>query len=302
MRKLLVCAGALLLLVACGEDSSDVGGATTTSAATTTTAEATSTTAAPTTTAAATTTTTTTTTASLAESLQGKTFVATDVQGYTLVPGTEVTVTFDGDNISATGGCNALSSTWSLDGDVLVVPTMAHTMMACTPPGLMDQETWLSAVLTSKPTVALDGDTLTITAKGSTVTLEAKADLPLEGVTWTVESVDANGATSSVSGSPRPPTVELTGGDLAVDTGCNHGGGPYTLGTGTVTFGAIAITRAACTDPAAQKVEQAMLTVLTGTATYAIDGDTLTLTNGDTALHLRAAPTSSSASSTTTTG
>jgi heat shock protein HslJ len=51
---------------------------------------------------------------------------------------------------------------------------MVPTMMACEPSALMDQETWLDAVLTSKPTVAVDGDTLTITADGATVTLVDK--------------------------------------------------------------------------------------------------------------------------------
>jgi heat shock protein HslJ len=295
--KLLPGAVALAVVVgcvACGVDKADVGGATTT-AATTTTAAGTTTAGATTTTAGSTTTSAT----SLAASLQG-TFVSTDVQGFTLVPGTHVAITFDGSNISANGGCNTLASTWSLDGDVLVVPQMAQTAMACTPAGLMDQDTWLAAVLTSKPTVAVDGDTLTITAKGSTVTLKAEADQALEGVAWTVASVDANGRSQEVAAGGRTPMIELTGGKVAVDTGCNNGNGPYTLGTGTITFGAIAITRALCTDPAAQNVEQAMLAVLQGTASYAIDGDLMTMTNAGTTLHLQAATTATSATTTTT--
>ncbi len=295
--KLLWGAVALVAIVACGEDKTDVGGGTSTTAATTSTAAGSTTAAATTTTAAATT--TTTAGVSLADSLKGS-FVATDVTGFTLVQSTQVEVTFDGANISATGGCNTMTGTWSLDGDVLVVPPMAQTLMACTTPGLGDQETWLAAVLTSKPTVAVSGDTLTITAKGSTVTLKAKEDRPLEGIAWTVETVDANGASQGVSAGGRTPTIEFTGGNIAVDTGCNLGGGSYTLGDGTVTFGPLRLTRAACTDPAGQQVEQAVVAVLTGTATYAIDGDTLSLTNGTTALHLRAATTP--ASTTTSTG
>jgi heat shock protein HslJ len=287
MRTLLAGAGALLLLVACGEDKADLGQVTTTAAATTSTA------------AGGTTAAATATTVSLSEALKG-TFVATDVTGFTLVPGTQVEVTFDGANFSANAGCNTMAGTWSLDGDVLIVPPMAQTLMACTAPGLGDQETWLAAVLTSKPTVAVDGDTLTITAKGSTVTMKAKEDQPLEGVAWTVETVEANDAIQSVSASGRTPTLEFTGGNVAVDTGCNLGGSSYTLGNGTVTFGPMRLTRAACTDPAASQVEQAIVTVLTGTATYAIDGDLLTLTNGATALHLRAATTPASTTTTTT--
>ena len=43
----------------------------------------------------------------------------------------------------------------------------------------------------------------------------------------------------------------------------------------------------ACLDQAAADVEQHVLGVLTGTATFTIDGGTLTLTNGDRGLVAR---------------
>ena len=75
---------------------------------------------------------------------------------------------------------------------------------------------------------------------------------------------------------------------MAVDTGCNTGRGTYTVAGDAVTFGPIATTRMACVDPNGQQVEQAVLTVLTGTATVAIDGPVLTLMNGANGLQLRA--------------
>ena len=80
---------------------------------------------------------------------------------------------FDGDRLAASGGCNQLASTWSVDGDVLVVAEIASTRMACEPATLMDQDTWLSSLLTSDPTVTLDGDTLTLTEGQSSITLAA---------------------------------------------------------------------------------------------------------------------------------
>ena len=59
---------------------------------------------------------TSTTAASIADALRGKTFVSTAVEGYTLVPDTQITLTFDGDNLSAQGGCNTLAGTWSRRG------------------------------------------------------------------------------------------------------------------------------------------------------------------------------------------
>ena len=46
-----------------------------------------------------------------AEDLNGKTFTVTDVEGYTLVPDTVVTLAFDDGNLSAAGGCNILNGT-----------------------------------------------------------------------------------------------------------------------------------------------------------------------------------------------
>ena len=85
-------------------------------------------------------------------------------------------------------------------------------------------------------------------------------------------------AVSSIPAGVRPPTLRFEGGNLAVDTGCNTGRGRYALAGDTITFGPIATTRMACVDPNGQRVEQAVLTVLTGTATSAIDGPVLTLT------------------------
>jgi heat shock protein HslJ len=290
MRLSRIAAGlvALVGLAACGADPSDVPQQSAPpSAAPTSAPGSTSTTATtPPTTAAA---------ASAADSIRGKTYVSTDVQGFTLVPGSEVRVTFDGDNVSANAGCNTLASTWSLEGDVLVVPPMAQTQMACTPTALMDQDTWLHAVLTSRPTLAVDGDKLAIMAQGATLAMidQAAANPPqqLEGPTWTVEAINTASASSTVPAGVRPPTLTFQGGTVAVDTGCNTGSGSYTLGDGTVTFGPIATTRMACVDPAGGQVEQQVLAVLTGTATYAIEGDTLTLTNGANGLVLGPTPT-----------
>ena len=182
---------------------------------------------------------------------------------------------------------------------MLVVPAMAMTQMACTPAALMDQDTWLSAVLTSRPTIALDDNTLTLTAPGAVVTLEdrevANPDLPLEGTTWNVEGLISGDAVSSVPAGGRVPSMVLEDGSVVLDTGCNRGTGGYELGDGTITFGAIATTRAACTDPAATEAEQIVLATLAGTATYEIEADVLTIRSGTNGLVLRGAGDSDAA-------
>ncbi len=278
-------------LAACGDSSPDAdpqAAATTTDPSTGTAGAA-----ATTTTTAPPTAPTTTAAPDLAAALPGHTYVSTAVEGFTLVDGTQIVLTFDGANLAANAGCNQLSSSWSVEGSVLVAPAMAQTEMACDPAALMDQDTWLSSVLTSRPTLTLNGDTLTIAAQGATVTLldreVADPDLPLEGTVWTVDTLVTGDAASSLPAGVRAPTLTLEGGNLLVDTGCNTGRGGYTIAGDAVTFGPIATTRMAC-EPAAMQVEQQVLTVLSGTATFAIDADALTLTNGAGGLVARAAP------------
>ena len=291
-----VVVAAVLVLAACGDDGPAAGTPTapTTepeSSATSDTSEASETTSPGTDATAATE--APTTTVDLATALDGRTFVSTAIEGYQLLEGTQVQLTFAAGNIGANAGCNQLSSGYALEGDVLVVDAMAMTQMACTPASLMDQDTWLSALLTSRPNVALDGDTLTLTSDGTVLTLQDREvtnpDLPLEGTTWNVEGLISNDAVSTVPAGGRVPSLVLADGSVSVDTGCNRGNGGYELGEGEITFGPLATTRAACTDPAAAETERIVLATLTGTAAYEIEADMLTLRNGAEGLMLRAA-------------
>src|SRR5829696_4142498 len=169
--------GAISFL-ACGDASPDPGVAapstTTTAPPTDAVTALTASTTAPATTAPATTAPATTAPADLGAALPGRTFVSTAVEGFTLVDGTQISLTFDTPALAANAGCNTLTGAWAVEGDVLATSGgLAQTEMACDPPALMDQDTWLSSVLTSRPTLTLDGDTLTITAQGATVTLVA---------------------------------------------------------------------------------------------------------------------------------
>ena len=67
-----------------------------------------------------------------------------------------------GDRLTANAGCNGLSGTWRLEGAKLVAGPLMATRMFCE--GKMDQEAAVSALLSGSPTVALEGDRLTLTA------------------------------------------------------------------------------------------------------------------------------------------
>jgi len=162
--------------------------------------------------------------------------------------------------------------------------------MAGNPPALMAQETWFIQLLSSQPTLAVDGDTLTVTSGDAVITMldreVAEPDAQLVGPKWTVESIIMGETAVSV---PQGATAWLqfgADGRLSLNTGCNSGGGPYTADGATITFGAIAMTKMACAGAAGQ-LEQAVMAVLNArTVDYSIDAQTLTLEAGAAGLQL----------------
>jgi heat shock protein HslJ len=90
--------------------------------------------------------------------------------GHRLVDGTEVTLGFEGTELSAYAGCNHLFGTASIDGDTLHARALSGTEMGCARP-LADQDAWLQEFLSAGPTVVLDGGVLTLTSGGTTLEL-----------------------------------------------------------------------------------------------------------------------------------
>ena len=94
--------------------------------------------------------------------LAGRSFTSTDVYGYDLVAGSEVTLAFEADSLAARAGCNTIAGGVSTeDGTLEFDSQAASTMMACDP-ALMAQDVWLTELLTSSPSLTLEGDTLTV--------------------------------------------------------------------------------------------------------------------------------------------
>jgi heat shock protein HslJ len=223
--------------------------------------------------------------------LAGLTFlsatVTRDEQPYDLVGGSRITLEFTDDAIAANAGCNRMSGNATVSDGVLVVggSGLATTEMACDP-ALMDQDTWLAGILTSRPSITLEGDRLTVATGDTMIDLLnrdiGEPDQPLVGTTWVLQSLGAAGDDGSVSSIPdgiqSTLRVEADGRAL-IKPGCNSGSTVVTITDGTLEFGAIALTRMACPGPESD-VEAGVLSVLdSGDVEYAIEGSTLTLTS-----------------------
>lgn len=221
-------------------------------------------------------------------SLDGRTFLSTGSAGFELVDGTVVRIEFrDDGTLSASAGCNLLGGAYRIDGDTLRIDGgLSMTEMGCEQ-ALMDQDTRLADLLMAGPIVALDGDTLVLTAGDASITfldrVVADPDLPLEGTVWTLTTVIDGESASSI---PMDATSTLTfvngadgtDGTASVATGCNSGSATATIGDGTITFGPLALTKMACEQPL-MDLETSVLSVLAGDVTFEIEAGSLTITS-----------------------
>ena len=220
----------------------------------------------------------------------GRSFLSTTITGRALVPGSRVRLSFEDGRIGASAGCNSMGGSYAVDGGRLVVGALAMTEMGCDP-ALMDQDAWLGGFLDGA-FVTLAGDMLTLAKDGVTLTLldreVADPDRPLVVTRWIVDGLVSGDAVSSVPAGVVA-TLVFADGEVAVEAGCNSGGGTAEIGETAITFGPIALTEMAC-GPDAMAVEQAVTSVLAGPVDYAIEADALTLGGAGAGLLLRAAP------------
>jgi len=212
--------------------------------------------------------------------LEGRTFLSTAVDGRVLVAGSRITLTFRDGHIGASAGCNSMGGAYHLDGDRLVTTQLITTDMACDQ-ALMNQDQWVADLLNGA-TLTLDDDHLTLAKNGVRVTLldrrTAEPDQPLAGTRWVVDTILGGDVASSVPAGVRA-TLIFDQGSVAVETGCNSGGGPATVSGGSIAFGPIVLTKRGCASDV-MSLEQAVTATLTGTVAYEIQGNFLTITTG----------------------
>ncbi|NJD28349.1 MAG: META domain-containing protein [Chloroflexi bacterium] len=212
-----------------------------------------------------------------------------------LVPGTQIRLSFTPGNLGAQAGCNTIGGTYRLDGGQLVFEGGGMTEMGCDPERHA-QDDWLVAFLSSRPTVQLAGDNLTLTSGATVIRLldrrVADPDRPLVGPTWVlvalISGAGADGAVSSIPEGVVASLRFLEDSTLEVQTGCNQGGGRWALEGSTIRFEPIALTKRACVDDTA-KVETAVMTVLgAGNVQPTIRASTLVLQAGGSGLQFEA--------------
>ena len=217
--------------------------------------------------------------------LADRSFLSSNVDGQTLVDGTQITLTFTADTVSAVAGCNTMTGNYTIEDGTLKVDTMAQTRMACDP-DTTSQDVWLQALLASRPAVTLSTNELVLKGGDTTLTLRDRTKVAnenaLDGRSWDLVTLDAAQA-------PEGAYLSIAGGQLYLATGCNRGFGTVTVTDTAIEVGPIALTRRSC-DPALNEWEQSLTTFLTGSLEYDVSGADVTLDNGTQTLTLAEVP------------
>ena len=218
------------------------------------------------------------------DALDGRTFVSTKAEGAKLAPDGELRLNFENEIMAAKGGCNVITGFYEVTGAKLAwTETPAATMMACEDP-LMAQDTWVTETLTTWLDATLEGQTLTLSGDGVSITLEEEIDTSLTGVKWTLNSLISGDAASSLPAGVDAPTLEIAeDGTVTLFAGCNNGGGSAVIkdfeNLGVIEFQPMRLTMMAC-EGEASTVETAVTTVLDGSVEANIAGKSLTITKG----------------------
>lgn len=119
------------------------------------------------------------------------------------------------------------------------------------------------------------GDTTSQSGSGGDNT----ASTGVEGVDWQLMNIVGQGFVTSLPKDVQTPTLKFEGGNVKVFAGCNSGMGTADVGTDSIDFGPIAMTKKSC-GSVADQVEFLVNKVLQGTVPYKLQGGSLNLTKG----------------------
>ena len=206
-------------------------------------------------------------------SLENVTWRLTGLPGQTL-PAFQgrnaVTVRFEGGRLHGFSGCNQFIGSYTREGGRLLLGPVGGTMMACPPPAMSLERSFLGA-FAGTLNIAVSGNELTLTPVdgGDPLRFEREARPQLEGVKWEVTGFN-NGRQAVVS--PKVGTrltLMFQHGQVSGDSGCNRFHGSFEVEGSALTIQSLATTRKACED-AVMAQEQEFLRALESATTWDI--------------------------------
>lgn len=201
-----------------------------------------------------------------------------------------ITLKIQGSEVGGVSACNHYGGTLEIDGMAIKISALSMTEMACQE-DLMAAEAAYLAALPRATSATRDGDSLVLSGPDVELRFTRAAPVPdadLVGPLWTLESLISGEVVSSVIGDPTPTLQLKADGTLAASTGCRELTGHYTVSGNRVTMTLDPYDLIACVEPmGSQDMHVLRVIGALGGPTYAIEGNSMTLTAGDLGLGYR---------------
>ena len=199
------------------------------------------------------------------------------------------TARFEDGTIAGSGGCNAYSGTYTLEGDELTIGPVASTQMACVGPVATLEGVYLEA-LGKVASYTIDDVTLLLeNADGEAIlTFEESVATSLTGTDWVATRVNnGNQGVVSILADTEITATFTEDGQVAGSGGCNSYNGAYTVDGSIIEVGPLATTRKLCGSPDGIDDQEAQyFAALDAATTYTILGSELELRDDSGALQV----------------
>jgi heat shock protein HslJ len=183
--------------------------------------------------------------------------------------------TFTDGTVSGSAGCNRYTASYTVDDDALEIGTAATTNMACPPPADRVERDYLAA-LERVASWQLDGGELVLGDADGKELLRFSEASPAGA--WVATSFRQRDAVSSPLPGTEVTAVFGEDGTLAGTAGCNTYRATYETDGDAINIREPAATKKACPTPeGVMEQEQAYLSALPLAASYAVEGDRLSL-------------------------
>jgi heat shock protein HslJ len=198
-----------------------------------------------------------------------------------------ITITFEDGQASGQAACNSYGGAYDAGDDgALSFEGFAVTEMACEPE-LMALESAYLQKLADVTGFGIEG-VMGLSGEGFSLTFGEEAApvaLPLVGTMWTLTTIASGDAVSSVL-MGTDVTAEFTAdGTVSGSAGCNRYSGTYRWTGDQLALYPLASTKMACADDVMAQ-ESAFLASIEQVATFAIEGEQLTVFDGSGELRL----------------
>jgi len=220
-------------------------------------------------------------------SLDGTEWQLLTLNGQALLEDTTITAAFSKGEISGSSGCNSYFGSYTANGSSIQFGDIGATEMFCLEPeGIMEQEqSFLQAFQRVAGYRSDAGQLELLDAAGRPVLVFSASpplpEVPLEGTSWILTTFIYGEAASSLLNGTEI-TILLESGTASGSAGCNHYGGGYALGQGTLHIPEIDATEQLCMEPnGIMEQETRYLEILKSVSFLELDANQLVLRTND---------------------